>query len=374
MPDRSTTVAIIGAGAIGCATAAYLRARGHRVAMWSPNGTRMQRKGSTASFTCSGSLSTTVDVALLSTADDLSAFETILICLPGNAYADVLVPLAGHWRNGQTLIVSGSLSLCPLWLAEEARARGKAIQTVGWGTTAATAHFQSDGTLHVNPLRNRIDLAAIGGGDGAQPALQLCQQLLGPRFVAADNLLAPTLANINPIAHAAEVIPNLTRMERGEVWSLFEHFTPVVARLAERLDRERLAIAEAFGFSLPSLRQHYGNSYHLSPKALEDMAAEIHRNGMSPNGPARLDHRYVLEDVPFGLVFMESLARIASVATPTHSSSITLLEAAYDRDFRADNFLVRALSLDDTDASVLRMRCAAASNAATLSRRAPVAR
>lgn len=374
MPDRSTAVAIIGAGAIGCATAAYLRAHGHHVAMWSPNGARMQRNGSTARFTCNGALATTVDIALLQRPDDLSTFETILICLPGNAYADVLAPLASHWRNGQTLIVSGSLSLCPLWLAEEAHARGKAIQAVGWGTTAATAHFQQDGTLHVNPLRNRIDLAAVGDGHAAQSALQLCQLLLGARFVAADNLLAPTLANINPIAHAAEVIPNLTRMERGEVWSLFEHFTPVVARLAEKLDRERLAIAEALGFSLPSLQQHYGNSYHLTPKALEEMAAEIHRNGMSPNGPDRLEHRYVHEDVPFGLVFMEALARIASVATPTLSASITLLEAAYDRDFRADNFLVRALSLGATDASALRMRCAAASNVATLSRRAPVMR
>lgn len=374
MPDHSARVAIIGAGAIGCATAAYLQMRGHRVAMWSPNGKRMQRKGNAARFGCSGALSTTVDVTLLRTPESLSAFETILICLPGNAYADVLAPLASHWRNGQTLIVSGSLSLCPLWLAEEARARGKAIQAVGWGTTAATAHFQNDGTLHVNPLRNRIDLAAIGDGGGVQPALQLCQQLLGPRFVADDNLLAPTLANINPIAHAAEVIPNLTRMERGEAWSLFEHFTPVVARLAEKLDRERLAIAETFGFSLPSLQQHYGNSYHLTPRALEEMAAEIHRKGMSPNGPDRLEHRYVLEDVPFGLVFMEALARIAGVATPTLSASITLLEAAYDRDFREANALVRALSLDTTDASALRMRCAAASNAATLARRAPVMR
>jgi opine dehydrogenase len=374
MPDRSTAVAIIGAGAIGCATAAYLQARRHRVTMWSPNGSRMQRSGSTASFTCSGALSATIEVTLLQTADDLSAFETILICLPGYAYADVLAPLASRWRNGQTLIVSGSLSLCPLWLAEEAQARGKAIQAVGWGTTAATAHFQSDGTLHVNPLRNALT-----------SPLSATATLRSPRCNFASSFWA--LASSPPIICSrrrsptsirsrtqAEVIPNLTRMERGEVWSLFEHFTSVVARLAEKLDRERLAIAEAYGFSLPSLQQHYGNSYHLTPKALDEMAAEIHRNGMSPNGPDRLEHRYVLEDVPFGLVFMEALARIAGVATPTLSASITLLEAAYDRDFRAANVLVRALSLDATDASALRMRCAAASNVAMLSRRAPVAR
>jgi opine dehydrogenase len=367
-------IVIIGAGGIGCASAAYLAGSGYRPAMWSPNGTRMQRDGSTARFTCTGALTTPVEVTLLRSAEELAGFDVVLICLPGNAYGEVLAPLAEHWRSGQTLIVSGSLSLCPLWLADEARARGKMVQAVGWGTTAATAHFRSDGVLRVNPLRNRIDVAAISASEQAQPAIEICQQMFGSRFAAADNLLASALANINPIAHAAEVIPNLTRVDKGETWPLFGNFTPVVARLADRLDRERLAIAEAFGFSLPSLQQHYGASYHLPPAALETMAAEIDRRGMGPNGPARLDHRYVIEDVPFGLVFTEALAGIAGVDTPALSACITLLETAYERDFRSANFLVSALGLADTDASALRMRCAAASSVATVSRRTPAER
>jgi opine dehydrogenase len=368
------SIVIVGAGGIGCASAAYLVGSGYRPAMWSPNGTRMQRSGNAAHFTCTGALSTTVDVTLLQSAEELANFDVVLICLPGNAYGEVLAPLADHWRSGQTLIVSGSLSLCPLWLADEARMRGRTVQAAGWGTTAATAHFQSDGTLRVNPLRNRIDVAAINASEQTQPAIDICEQLFGPRFAVADNLLASALANINPIAHAAEVIPNLTRMDKGETWPLFGNFTPVVARLADRLDRERLAIAEAFGFSLPSLQQHYGASYHLPPAALETMAAEIDRRGMGPNGPNRLDHRYVLEDAPYGLVFMEALAGMAGVDAPALSSSITLLETVYGRDFRGANFLVRALGLADTDASALRMRCAAASSAATVSRRTPAAR
>ncbi len=95
---------------------------------------------------------------------------------------------------------------------------------------------------------------------------------------------------------------------------------------------------------------------------------------MSPNGPDRLDHRYVLEDVPFGLVFLEALARIAGVTTPALSASITLLQTIYRRDFRSGNFLVRALSLTGADMFSLRTRCAAASSADRAPRRAPVSR
>ena len=56
-------VVIVGAGGIGCTSAAYLVGNGYRPAMWSPNGTRMQRSGDSARFTCTGALSTTVDVA-----------------------------------------------------------------------------------------------------------------------------------------------------------------------------------------------------------------------------------------------------------------------------------------------------------------------
>jgi opine dehydrogenase len=35
-------------------------------------------------------------------------------------------------------------------------------------------------------------------------ALQSCRELFGDRFVLADDVLAVALANVNPIAHAAD--------------------------------------------------------------------------------------------------------------------------------------------------------------------------
>jgi len=85
---------------------------------------------------------------------------------------------------------------------------------------------------------------------------------------------------------------------------------------------------------------------------------------MGPNGPSRLEHRYVLEDAPYGLVFTESLGRIAAVPTPALSACIDLLQVFYERDFRSENFLLDALCLGATDAVSLQNRCTAARNAA----------
>jgi len=362
LPHPALDVAVVGAGPIGCATAAYLLRHGHRPFLWSPTAARLKRHGDMASIACTGALDGDVEIDLLDAPERLARFDTVIVCLPGNAYADVLGRLSPLWRDGQTIIVSGALSLAPLWLRERAARRGCDLHAAGWATTPTTAHFLPDGRLHANPLRHRIDMAATGAGDRI---LGLCAALLGDRFVDAGDLLAPTLANINPIAHAAEVIPNLTRMDRGEDWPLFGCFTPVVGRLAEGLDRERLATAAALGFALPTLAEHYSRSYHIEAGPLHEMAAAIQARGMGPSGPARLDHRYVLEDAPFGLAFQEALARAAGVESPLLSACIDILEAAYARDFRAENFLVEELGLASDGVSALRSRCAASRSADT---------
>ncbi|GAA5236153.1 NAD/NADP octopine/nopaline dehydrogenase [Verticiella sediminum] len=354
-------IVVVGAGAIGCATAIHLQAAGHAPMLWSASGRRFGPSPARVALQVRGGRPRAAHLDLTTDAAAVHAADIIIVCLPGDAYAPVLGRLAPHWRDGQRVIVSGALSLSPLWLHEQARRRGQRIAAIGWATTATTAHFLADGSLHMNPLRERIDVAAAG--TDPQTAQTLCASLLGDRFVAADNLLAITLANINPIAHAAEVLPNLSRMDLGERWPLFGCFTGVVARLAERLDEERLALACAFGFALPTLAQHYARSYGLAPDALERMAAGIEARGMGPLGPSRLAHRYVLEDVPYGMVFQEALARSAGVPSPVLSSCIELLSACYTRDFRAEAWLVRELGVDGADAGALYKRCAASRSA-----------
>lgn len=379
MEHTSYRVAILGAGAIGCATAAFLSTQGISAAMWSPTSRRLQQKPpGQAQFDCVGAVNASIVVDQLNGLDSLSDYTHIFVCLPASLYQQVLTSAGPHWQDGQTVIVSGALSLVPLWIQHMAAAHHARVTTVGWGTTLTTAHFLSDGRLHINALRDRIDMAWLparglqtgtGGqpegssadvGPAAQNAYADCQQLFGDRFLPADSLLASTLANINPIAHAAEVIPNLTRMDRGERWPLFGLFTSVVANIAEALDRERLALASHLGFSLPTLAQHYERSYHIPHGRLDEMAQAIEGQGAGPMGPDVLAHRYVMEDVPFGLVFLERLARVCGVACPMLSACITLLESVYRESFRDQNFLVESLLSDGSSVEELLAACKSA--------------
>lgn len=360
-----TSVAIVGAGPIGRATAAYLAHHQHHagpVALWSPSGKgtkALATANGTGRLTYEGALGGTADVGIVDSPGALGRFDVVLIALPGHAYPAVLPRVVAHLHAGQTVIVSGALSLAPLWIYERAGTPGARPVVAAWGTTLATARHAGEAAVYINTIRTKFEVAAIAAGQ-CDAAIATCCALFGDRFTPAPNILAAALLNVNPVAHAAEVLPNLTRIEKREHWPLFDCLTPAAARIGEALDAERQAIARGFGFEVRSIHEHTHLSYHVPTGSYAEMAAAIHAKYGGPPGPVTLEHRYVLEDVPYGLVFYEVLARIVRVPTPNLSAAITLISTACGRDFRRDNPLLAELGIEGASRDALLARCGGA--------------
>ncbi len=362
-------LAIVGAGAIARATAAVAASEGHAVALWSPTGRgtagllrEAQAAGGGARrgrLSYEGALTGVADIGVIREPRELADAEAVVIALPGDAYSAVLPRVLPHLHGAQTVIVSGALSLVPLWLHERLRATGSAPVIAAWGTTLSTARLGTDrdhGRVQINTIRSQFEVAAIPAAAG-EAALATCRALFGDRFRLVGNLLETALSNINPEAHAAEVLPNLSRIDKREPWMLFDCLTDSGSRLLEAMDLERLAVARAFGLTVRSVQQHYHLSYHVPLGSIAEIAAAIHARYQGPPGPTTLDHRYVREDVPFGLAFFEALARVAGVATPLTSASVTLLSAACGQDLRAANPLLADLAIDGVTPAALLARC-----------------
>lgn len=362
------TVAIVGAGAIGRATAAYLAHHGHRPALWSPSGKNTaplvraaadwgQAGGRRGKLVYEGFLSGTAEIEVLENAEELARRDVIIIALPGHAYSAVLPGIVPYLHAGHTVVVSGALSLVPLWLSERAGARGGRPTVAAWGTTLATGRITGEARVQINTVRARFEVAALpAAASGA--VLATCRALFGDRFRLVDSILATALLNVNPVAHAAEVLPNLTRIERREDWPLFHYLTPAAARICEAIDGERLAIARGFGIEVRTIEEHYHLSYHVPRGSVAEIAEAIHAKYGGPPGPITLEHRYLLEDVPYGLVFYETLARVVGALVPNLSAAITLLSTAYGRDFRRDNTLLAELAIEKMTPAALLERCA----------------
>ncbi|MBA2961652.1 NAD/NADP octopine/nopaline dehydrogenase [Ramlibacter sp. MAH-25] len=339
-------VSILGAGAVAFGSAAFLEQAGHSPMLWSPSGRGTRPFASGAPLVAKGAieLEFTPRVAK-DCAEAVQEADALLICLPGFCHKATMDAMAPHVRENQPVIISSHSSFGALYLSRLLAARGIRAPIIVWGTTLTTGTKSDETHVNVISVRKKIDVAAVPQS-ASDRAVELCTHLFGDRFVQRDGLLAIALSNLNPQNHLAIALLNLTRMERGETWGQAENVTPAVGRLIEALDLERLAIATALGIHVRTVKEHFSLSFHVTPASVSDMNQEMHRSGRGGHGPRTADSRYVLEDVPFGLVPTARLGRLVGVPAPLHEAGIALFSAAYGRDFTQANDLLPALGLE----------------------------
>lgn len=338
-------VSLLGAGAIAFGTAAYLAHAGHDPMLWSPSGNRTKALAAGEKLVARHAVEGEFPVRVAtSCAEAVAQADVVMLALPGYGHKAVLDAAAPHLREGQPVIISSHLSFGALYLSRLLAARGVKAPVIAWGTTLTTGSQPSLTEAFVSTIRQKVDMATLPhsyAGEG----LALCTTLFGDHFVARDGLLAIALSNLNPQNHLGIALLNLTRMERGEEWNQSQNVTPAVGRLIESLDAERLAIAEAFSLPVKTVREHFSLSFHVPQDTVSAMNQDMFRRGHSGLGPRTSDSRYVLEDVPFGLVPTARLGRIAGRPAFLHEAGIALFSAAYGRDFPSENNLLPGLGL-----------------------------
>jgi opine dehydrogenase len=163
--------------------------------------------------------------------------------------------------------------------------------------------------------------------------LELLRELY-PGLEPARNVLQTTLQNANPVIHPVVTLLNAGLLERtgGDFLFYEEGVTPV-----EVVPDPELSLRQGY-----MTEDSYEDGYRTAPGFLGIKA--------QPS----LDHRYVNEDVGYGLVFLASLGRQLGVETPIMDSVIALTSRLMKRDYRAEGPRTPAtLGIADLDASAL---------------------
>jgi len=177
-----------------------------------------------------------------------------------------------------------------------------------------------------------------------------------PQFVPGDNILKTSFDNIGAVFHPALTVLCASWIE--ETHGDFEYYiqgaSESVARVLERLDKERLEIAAALGFKAMSARDWLYTAYSSTGK---DLYEAIHDNpgygGIK--APDRLHHRYIDEDVPMSLVPLASMGEMLKVQTPTIRSIIQLASIMRGKDFWAEGRTVEKLGIKGMSIKEIRL-------------------
>ena len=114
---------------------------------------------------------------------------------------------------------------------------------------------------------------------------------------------------------------------------------------------------------MKTVQEHFSLSFHVAQASVSEMNQEMNRNGNGGFGPRTAESRYVLEDVPFGLVATAQLGRLVGVFAPLHEAGISIFSGAYGRDFTKENDLLPAIAMESLSLEQLKALCR---NGATL--------
>lgn len=117
-------------------------------------------------------------------------------------------------------------------------------------------------------------------------------------------------------------------------------------------------MAAALGASVPTLADWFDRVYRVREATLVETCRRLTYNSDGPyqatETPKSLDHKFITEDVPTGLIPMRELGTVAGVRTPAIDALVELVRCMTGKDFAAESRMLERLGLGGMDAPKVR--------------------
>ena len=350
------TVAILGAGNGGCAAAADLTSRGFEVRLFNRTRARLEPIMERGGLEFTGAAGegfvelaiVTDDMAMAVRGADLVMVTAPLLALP--TYAEDIAELLPP--NGVVFLNPGHVGGGLFLVHEIHRLTGRTdARTAEVSTLSYACRMSGPASVNILGVMPSLPFATFPGRH-CEELLELVRPLY-PSVRPAADVLETAFMDINAVEHPPQIICNAGWVEhtRGEYLFYFEGTTPSVGRVIDRLDEERRAIAEALGVRTWPFVEVFHEMGYTTERAARQGTAFAALQESAPNrwikGPKNLDHRYLHEDVGWGLVPWAELGRTRQVSTPLMDSLITLGGVLTGRNYRTEGLTLRGLGLQD---------------------------
>ncbi len=348
--DEPFIVTILGAGNGAHAIAGHLALKGFTVRLYNKFEEEIVHLREQGGVTVEGAIEGFGRLELVTTdiASALDGARAIMVVVPASVHRFMAEVCAPYLQDGQVVILNpgrtgGALEFANV-LKKNPRLSAHPRPKIAEAQTLLYAcRITGPARVRINSVKRQVPVAAFPATD-TDAVLAVARRLF-PEFVPAANVLETGFNNIGAVFHPSTTLFNASRIEAGEEFEFYASITPMVAGFLEAVDGERIATARAYGIEVDSARDwlakayegiHGGNLY----ERLQSCAAY---RGIK--GPKSMQVRYVLEDIPTGLVPIASFAQTAGVPTPAIRSVIDIACVMYGRDFWAEGRNMENLGL-----------------------------
>ena len=348
-------IAVLGGGNGSFAAAGDFALAGHEVRLWRRNrdavAAHSRQGGRIVVKDFAGQHKAAPALVTNNIGEAVRGAELILCPAPATAQQDIALALAPHLADWQVVFLPPA-TFGSFLFAKAAHDSGN----------RARVAFAETGTLpwltrKHGPFEVAITIRAKRLPTGVFPLSRSAQALavIGKAFPGmiedCGDALSGALMNAGPIIHPPLITMNAGPLEHFERWDIHKEGTqPLIRRVTDALDAERIAVRTALGYGAP----HFPLADHYAREGDEWMYGRGSHDRLTDSGDWRehivlTQHRYMLEDTRIGLSFLISVGELAGVPTPLARAFLSIGSAICDEGFMRTGRTLRSLGLGDLD-------------------------
>lgn len=331
-------IAVLGGGHGSYAAAADLAEQGHEVRLWRRDAAAFApvlQSGAIRLKDVKGARTVRLALATTDIGAALRGAELVLVPAPAPAQADLARAMAPHLEREQVVFCPpGTFGSYAMAAIVRAAGGPPAMAYAETGTLPylTRKHAADEIAITIRAKRLPVGVFPARRTEEALVVIRRAYPVVHP----IEDALAAALMNAGPIIHPPLILMNAGPLQHYDRWDIHKEGTqPAIRSVTDALDGERIAIREALGYApyhYP-LRDHYTTDKWMYGDA-HDRLTE------SGDWRERIDlraHRYMREDVAFGLAFLVSVARWTGFAAPVASGLLAIASAALGEDLYADS-------------------------------------
>jgi len=357
-------VTILGAGNAGQTHAFHLSLKGHEICLWEhpdfskaldpikQNDNTIEAVGEfkKGDLTIKSALSGSAKIAkITSDIKEAMAWSDIIIMpVPAFAQGNVFKQIMFHLHDGHiiTTLPGNEASLLFAKMMREAKITTDVIFCEGASIPYA-CRIVGPAKIFIGGFKDAFEFGVFPA-NRTQEAVKIMQAILPLKLDIKKNVIEVHFYNLNMIVHPSTATLNMGAFEsrNGEFYFYKEGMSESTSKVQQKIDDERIAIGEEFGFKLDSFIKLIKEWYNIDAKTIHEFSqvTPIH-NAFGHDAPKSPKERYISEDTPYLLVTMHEYGELARIKHPAIRSIIEIDNIYNDTDYFTHGRTLASLGL-----------------------------
>jgi len=333
MKDKIT---ILGAGNSGLTMAAFLSKFNYNVCIWNRNIENIADLIENKNIEISGIINGTFSISEVTNDIEKAVLgaKWIFLTMPSNFHKEVIIKFSKYISPETTIILSPGRTFGILEAKKILQKESKNNPIAETQTIIFTCRKINQNKVQLFEMKNDVLLAGTNK-EKTEKIINKLPSCLLEYLKPANSYLETSLGNVGMILHCAPLLMNIGWIEspKTKFKYYYDGISPTIATFLQKLDNERLLVAEKLNHNIISLVKWFQTAYNTKADNIFDCLKEVDAYN-TIDAPKTLEHRYLYEDISTGLVPLAHIGEQLGLDLKITKLIIELASEVLDYDFR----------------------------------------